>query len=247
MSRWTGALFGRSKRAAAEDFEDPTGRPNTNPIPREKTGLFEFTQTSRDDSEVMDIVAVHGLHGDAIDTWTCNQETGAPKLWLRDFLPEQISARVMSYGYNSRAAFTTSVAGIEHFALMLLNFLRQKRITIQERARPIIFICHSLGGIIFKKALIIAHEDTVTHANILQNVRGVCFLGVPHRGSDVAFWGYLLTKILKTTTLGTSTNSQLLADLTKDSTTLMNISTQFIHRSKDLLIYTFYELDRQRE
>ncbi|MCJ1399212.1 hypothetical protein MMC11_002414 [Xylographa trunciseda] len=245
MSRLAGRLLGKHKaNGVVTASQDGGSAPTTNQIPQEKTGLFELTPPSVEEEGLVDIIAVHGLRGHAFDTWTCNDDTGTPKLWLRDFLPQQISARVMSYGYNSAAAFTTSVAGIEDFALMLLNEIRFKRSTIQEKARPIIFVCHSLGGIVVKKALILAHEDVSTHSNILQSVRGLCFMGVPHRGSDAAWWADYVTNIFTITTFGTSTNPQLLVDLTKESTTLMKISTQFIHRSKDLLIYTFYELDK---
>ena len=107
---------------------------NHNKRPRpaaEETGLFELTETSKDEEGLIDIVAVHGLQGDALETWITNDATGASKLWLRDFLPRQIAARIMSYGYNSAIVFTTSIAGIDEFALTLLTSLRQKRKTIQ--------------------------------------------------------------------------------------------------------------------
>jgi hypothetical protein len=45
-----------------------------------------------------DIVAVHGLTGDAYSTWT--HENG--QLWLRDFIPKFLpDARVFSWGYNT--------------------------------------------------------------------------------------------------------------------------------------------------
>lgn len=81
-------------------------------------------------------------------TWT--GENG--KLWLRDFLPSQLPrARIMSYGYNSNTAFSDSVSDIEDAAKILLARLDGVRQHAEEKARPIIFISHSLGGIIVKK------------------------------------------------------------------------------------------------
>ena len=95
------------------------------------------------------IVAVHGLGGDWEQTWT--DENG--KLWLRDFLPVHVphQARVFSYGYDSSTAFSRSVADIEVQAAMLLDRLQGKRKTNEEQSRPVVFIAHSLGGILVKK------------------------------------------------------------------------------------------------
>ncbi|KAL6240249.1 hypothetical protein RBB50_012854 [Rhinocladiella similis] len=55
----------------------------------------------------LDIVAVHGLGGDAINTWT---QPKSKKFWLRDFLPQQIpGARIMTFGYNADVAFGQSL------------------------------------------------------------------------------------------------------------------------------------------
>ena len=93
-------------------------------------------------------MAVHGLGGDWERTWT--DENG--KLWLRDFLPSQLpNARIMSYGYNSQTVFSSAVTDIDDEAAMLLDRLDGEREQREERTRPIIFISHSLGGIIVKK------------------------------------------------------------------------------------------------
>ena len=49
-------------------------------------------------------------------------------MWPRDFVPKVIpTARVMTFGYDSRWAFSPSKADIEDFALDLLNRLRLER------------------------------------------------------------------------------------------------------------------------
>ena len=71
-------------------------------------------------------MAIHGLGGDAFTTWTESNR----KMWIRDFLPDPRllpNARVMTFGYNSKWAFSPSVAGLEEFAIDLLNRLRNKR------------------------------------------------------------------------------------------------------------------------
>ncbi|KAH0536065.1 hypothetical protein FGG08_007031 [Glutinoglossum americanum] len=73
----------------------------------DKYGLLPMnpqnSRSSHTDSEenyLLDIIAVHGITGDAYCTWT--HENG--KLWLRDFVPEDIpGARVFSFGYDAEA------------------------------------------------------------------------------------------------------------------------------------------------
>jgi hypothetical protein len=116
-----------------------------------KHGMFIFEDKPANDNGIIDIVAVHGLNGHYEDTWTW--KSGSQKSnWLKEFLPRQIpNARIMSYGYDSAVAFSKSTADITTFAEALLNELIARRDTSVEKTRPIVFICHSLGGIVFKK------------------------------------------------------------------------------------------------
>lgn len=120
----------------------------------ETTGLFALhgEGISKDASRAVDIIAVHGLGGHYKTTWTC--ENGA--LWLADFLPQQLSenditARIFSFGYNAKTLITNSVLDIGDIARNLLNRIELERDSDAEKQRPIIFIAHSLGGIIVKK------------------------------------------------------------------------------------------------
>lgn len=57
----------------------------------------------------------------------------------------------MSYGYNSKTIFTSAVTDITDEAAMLLNRLDQERDSKEQKTKPIIFVAHSLGGIVVKK------------------------------------------------------------------------------------------------
>lgn len=102
------------------------------------------------------IVAVHGLGGHWKQTWI----GASDRLWLRDFLPRQlndsgIKSRIMSYGYDSDTAFSKSVTDIDDAASMLLDRLEGDRQSVDEKGRPVVFIAHSLGGIVVKKVRLI--------------------------------------------------------------------------------------------
>lgn len=117
-------------------------------------GMHVLIPKESDEGDIVDLVALHGLNGHYRKTWTATPPMGKPKNWLEDFLPEQISnARIMSYGYNSAFQFSKSVADIGTFAEQLLHSLIAKRRSQSERKRPVIFICHSFGGLVFKQVL----------------------------------------------------------------------------------------------
>jgi hypothetical protein len=114
-------------------------------------GIFMFKEQQGSTSGAVDIIALHGLNGHYRDTWT-SPVTGSNWLIDEGFLPSQIpNARIMSYGYNSQVELSKSTADIGAFAEGLLYQLQTWRRTAEEKKRPIIFICHSLGGIVAKK------------------------------------------------------------------------------------------------
>ena len=138
---------------------------------------FEFVAHARDPpwlqaDELLSVVAVHGLGGHGANTWTCSNPVA--HMWIRDFLPQSFSnARVMTFGYESRV-LSRSTGGIQEAAMQLLNGLmhrtgKEKVCSARGRIsttgysvarsrshqflhRPLIFMAHSLGGLIVKAA-----------------------------------------------------------------------------------------------
>jgi hypothetical protein len=108
----------RSQRQPLSRVRTLTFRPlshQVSPFPRLLTDYFVLDS----------IIAIHGLNGNQLKTWT---EPKSKKLWLRDFLPKDLqAARVMAFGYNATAAFDNSVAGIRDHARGLLGALLEKR------------------------------------------------------------------------------------------------------------------------
>ncbi|KAI0109159.1 hypothetical protein GGR51DRAFT_570018 [Nemania sp. FL0031] len=207
-------------------------------------GMFIFENKDKDESGNVDIIALHGLNGHFRNTWTTTTAEGKQINWLNDLLPTVIpNARIMSYGYDSSVQFSKSTADISTFAEGLLAELMARRISAAERERPIIFVCHSLGGIVFKQALIRAHERE-RFTNLLKKIRGVAFFGTPHAGSSSASFGEVLASILKASTFSTNTNTKLVTALKTNSETLRNITRSFVDRSKSLQIISFYETEK---
>jgi len=98
---------------------------------------------------VVDIVAIHGLDGHIEQSWTADNGI----LWLRDLLPEQVpQARILTYGYDAYTRGRDQLAdeSVHDLAKDLVSSLATERRISDTERRPIIFVAHSLGGIVLK-------------------------------------------------------------------------------------------------
>jgi len=130
--------------------------------------LSPQTVNAEQGQPTVDIVFIHGLNGGRLSTWT---KDGV--LWPRDLLPQTIpNIRVMTFGYNADLVMNTSTYGIRDHATKLLSSLRDKREEQNELERPLIFVCHSMGGIVVKQALLTASIDQ-KYSLISRHTQGV--------------------------------------------------------------------------
>lgn len=165
-------------------------------------------------------------------------------MWLQESLAsdlanspdfgEPIHPRILVYGYNARVDNSQSFQGIEDLAIDLrvqLQGVRQK-----DPERPLVFIGHSLGGLLIKDLLIQCAEPQANPIDsaILKATIGVLFFGVPNDGMDI-------TATLSI--IGSQPNSEFLASLGIDSLILANQANLFpqCFDSRDAVIYSFYE------
>lgn len=92
--------------------------------------------------------------------------------------------------------------------------------------------------------MILAWQNTNVYGNLLNSVYGCIFLGVPHRGADMAYWANLPAKLLEYGLMGYGGNNAFLGALEKNSHTWPEISRQFVQRAEGLKIRTFFESQR---
>lgn len=194
------------------------------------------------------IIAVHGLSGSWKTTWSTD-ERGHSTIWLRDRLPSllaQVNAigRIRAFGYNAAYAFTRDASGLETCANDLLTRIRIMRMGDEEQGTPIIFIAHSMGGLVVKLAINMAHTDHEYHQDVLENTSGCIFLAVPFHGADAAFWARKWSQIIKISTLGAFGNVQIPGALTRNSKQWKDISRDFVQRGKDMTFRSAYETDK---
>ncbi|EJT80596.1 NACHT and WD domain-containing protein [Gaeumannomyces tritici R3-111a-1] len=195
------------------------------------------------DSSVGDIVFVHGLGGSAWRTWSWNRD---PTLFWPDWLAEEgdvlANFGVWTFGYNAGFRGAATNLTILDFAKDLLLQLITALDDGQDRAadlnlqRPIIFVVHSMGGLVVKKAYTMGKHDD-QYAGLVSRIKAILFLATPHRGSQYA---KILNTILSTTPLATSSKAYI-AGLDMQSDTIQDINEAFRQHSDGLLLYSFYE------
>ncbi|GAP91029.2 putative cytochrome P450 [Rosellinia necatrix] len=216
-------------------------------------GIKEVYRPADDDAEI-DIVAVHGLNGDALRTWT-SRKNGVCWLYHPDFLPRYVrNARVLVWGYNSSFGTLTGVEPsenrIHHHAQTLVAQLYADRKLENMTEKPIIFLCHSLGGLVVKRALSYAHSrssDKLAHLHtIFTCTYGMLFFGTPHHGSSKASLLLMLQRLTSLAVPGRfgRVEKGLVKALEEESETLQNITDYFTPLMKDFHIHFFWEQER---
>ncbi|KAI0103382.1 hypothetical protein GGR51DRAFT_524741 [Nemania sp. FL0031] len=142
----------------------------------------------------LDICAVHGFNGNAFDTFAW----AGGKMWLRDFLPSHPQlkqSRIMTYGYSSRLIDNANTSGVAEWASDLLRQVSSVRTTPGERSRPIIFICHSLGGLVAREAMVELSREAYMYDGLEPKHCGLLFLATPHSGALSAIWNDYLVQL----------------------------------------------------
>lgn len=134
----------------------------------------------------MNIIFVHGLLGNSDKTWssqTSDPDSFWPK-WLDKDIPE-VAIWLVDYPANvsNWRGFSSS---IPQHSKTLLELIATK---FSINKGQIVFICHSLGGLVVKQILRTADGEKNQNSKALQflgRVKKVVFLGTPHRGSPLA-------------------------------------------------------------
>ncbi|KAK2777653.1 hypothetical protein FQN52_003019 [Onygenales sp. PD_12] len=165
--------------------------------------------------------------------------------WPRDLLPTAMPrSRILTWGYDASAdrlfASTSHASVFQHTETLLFDLATLRRAQ-NEKTRPIIFVAHSLGGIVVKDALSLSKNEKNFYKEILPASAGVCFLGTPHRGSKAASIGKIAFEVSKL--FLRDPNLKLLRALEIDSEILERVSKSFCQILSDgnLHVHSFSE------
>ncbi|KAH7336605.1 hypothetical protein BKA65DRAFT_479496 [Rhexocercosporidium sp. MPI-PUGE-AT-0058] len=146
----------------------------------------------------------------------------------------------MTFGYI--ADFATgnhNHMGIrQHAESLLLNLNNLRQMALRDR--PLVFVCHSLGGLVTKEALILDSRKELER-QVLEATKLIVFLGTPHRGSYMlgSKTVYVLEKLAKVAFH--KIPSKLKPALKVRSDELFERNEDFTVVKRDIQIVNFYE------
>ncbi|KAM6510260.1 hypothetical protein FALCPG4_017884 [Fusarium falciforme] len=186
----------RSATRRAQASSDAAG-------PRQKRGLADVQQGIKqlhpepgsDKETDIDIVFVPGLGAHPIDSW----KSGTTKFnWAVDkegIIKDFPNARVLLYMYESAWMGGFKVKQfLGNLASTLLDGLDGIR-NDSKKSNPIVFIGHSMGGLVIAKAICIAESRKNVYPHLFEDITGCAVFGTPFKGAQAASMAVMLSYI----------------------------------------------------
>ncbi|KAI0546744.1 hypothetical protein F4679DRAFT_404747 [Xylaria curta] len=166
---------------------------------------------------VADCIGISGLSSHPFGSW---QPKGGSKtfMWIRDDLPRLLpNVRPILYGYDTTLQDHNSFQLIDDLSLEFIYQLKAHGWSSPGR-KPLVFLAHSLGGLILKQAIVTAADKLETDNPIVRSIQGAVFFGTPNYGMEQS---HLMVMIKG------QYNEQLVADLSPNSLYLRRLDDQF--------------------
>ena len=150
------------------------------PEPTEITGLIKISGCENP-KRCGDVIFVHGLGGHARSTWHPHELPNDDNFWLMWLAQERPDLGIWSFGYNAAPSeWKGSTMPLFDRASNLLEYLAVNDIG----KYPIIFVTHSMGGLLVKEML--RNAQTFNKQSVIEQTKGIVFLSTPHTGSHLA-------------------------------------------------------------
>ncbi|MEH2223374.1 AAA-like domain-containing protein [Nostoc sp.] len=150
------------------------------PEPAEMTGLIKISGCDNPKRRG-DVIFVHGLGGHARGTWHPQELRNDDNFWLTWLAQERPDLGIWSFGYKAEPfEWRGSTMPLFDRASNLQEYLEVYDIG----KYPIIFIAHSMGGLLVKEML--RNAQTFQKTAVIKQTKGIVFLSTPHTGSHLA-------------------------------------------------------------
>lgn len=148
--------------------------------------------------------------------------------WPKDWLPDDVPfIRVIGINYDTNLSMWTSLCPIESAKATMAGRSEEyikKLLTAGIGKRPMIWVCHSMGGLLVKKMLVDEWKNGDKN-NVCKNTRSIVFYSTPHRGSRVA--------ALKQATQMVLWPSIEVQELREESPQLLKLHNEFLDMLKE--------------
>ncbi|KAF4595977.1 ankyrin repeat protein [Ophiocordyceps camponoti-floridani] len=214
------------------------------------------------DETTVDVVTVPCPGADGLQSWSrdglVGRYFGAPSMrdaealtarhgaasgpsWVRQGIRREAPrARILLYAHPPLMAGST----LADLADDLLQELRALR-TGEAAERPLVFIAHSIGGLVVKMALTKAARHD-RYESVLRECYGVAFFGTPHQGSGYFAMPGLASSIQSLLRLSAPLPASMTESLRVGNDELLRADDDFKAISNDMRIWTFYETIESR-
>jgi len=185
--------------------------------------LHKIANCDRAD-RIGDVIFVHGLGGDAFGTWHPHGKKDDDQSWLYWLGQDLPDVGIWSIDYEVEpSAWKGNAMPLTDRATNILELLNVNDIG----EHPIIFVTHSLGGLLVKQMFRTARDrNDQEWKNIVEKTRGIVFLATPHSGSNIANWVSYIGKILR--------KNVSVEELKGSSPQLLDLNIWFRERFRDL-------------
>ena len=153
-------------------------------------------------------------------------------MWIRDSLPKDLSeVRAVVYGYDTKLKSSQSFQVIPDLAKALIDQL-QAHGWNTPTARPIVFLAHSLGGLLLREVIAqLNNSSNKEYKSLLSLFRGAVFFGVPNLGMDQSHFR---------TIVHDKPNEILIDDIARGSNYLLKLNQSFPRSSFESLLKCFW-------
>lgn len=144
---------------------------------------LNFTLEHGCEKPLADVIFVHGLNGDAHETWTW--ENNPENFWPSHLGSECEGINVYSLGYPASVFKSWAEKEMDIFerATSALDYI----VSSQIGKRPLVLIGHSMGGLLIKAILRKSvSSDDIDWQSVSQSARLVIFIATPHTGASLA-------------------------------------------------------------
>lgn len=143
------------------------------------------TSALRSKQEPYSVFGVKGL------TEELSKEGPYSRCWARDWLPNDCpNVRVLGINYTTTLSQWFPKCPNQNMKAKMADRSIEYMLMLHEVGvgkRPIIWVTHSMGGLLVKKMLISAFEsENKDLHNIFRNTKAIVFFSCPHLGSEVA-------------------------------------------------------------